>query len=176
MLKGMCYLRNNVQHPQLDRIWESSGFPQSRYSIKELKGKIIGHCLQWKGKPGIKVNAAFSAMQTECNWMPMDSNKVIPLGKKTLPGLLLLRELRSKHHKIFPTPFSAAASASERVRLAVVRRKIFFPWHKQSVQKGHNHPLLPDSPWHKGICLPPPCLRLPAKWMLVYFGEGSVWQ
>lgn len=39
MLKGMCYLRNNVEHPQLDRIWDSSAFPQFRYSIKQIRGK-----------------------------------------------------------------------------------------------------------------------------------------
>lgn len=91
MLKGMCYLRNNVEHPQLDRIWDSSAFPQFRYSIKEIRSKKIGHCLQWKGKPGIKLNPAFSVMQTKFNLVPMDSNKVIPLGKELPPSLLLLR-------------------------------------------------------------------------------------
>lgn len=42
MLKGMCYLRNKVEQPQLDRIWGSSAFPQFRDSTKEGEKKWDG--------------------------------------------------------------------------------------------------------------------------------------
>lgn len=82
MLKGMCYLRNKVEEPQLDRIWDSSAFPQFRCNTKEVRAKEMRWCLEWKGKACIKWNPAFSAMQTKFNWVPVGLNKLIPLGKK----------------------------------------------------------------------------------------------
>lgn len=118
MLKGVCYLRNKVEQPQLDRIWGSSAFPQFRDSTREVRGEEMKWWLEWNGKACIKWNPTFSAMQTKFNWVSVDLNELIPLGKKppahpavfqrALGARACSAQLRSAT-KFFLSPFSVAA-------------------------------------------------------------------